>query len=89
MVKLKTLFQTNEISAWWSNKNNQIAFSRENKYLFIFNREDYPVWLIPRLNLKPGIYRSIFNNERLVIEAEQDQIGVSLKPKSFQVFIKE
>lgn len=88
LVKLIEEYRDTLISFWWSGETNQIAFSRENKYLFIFNRSLQIIKEIPSMNLEYGTYRELFSNEEFELSG-QAKIPVNVLKNSYKVFIKK
>lgn len=71
MVKFRQITADRlSISNWWSNGNNQIAFSRGNKGFVIINNEAKEIEKVFKTSLPAGTYRDIINREfSIVVDA--------------------
>src|SRR5205814_6329719 len=52
------------VSNWWSNGNNQIAFSRGNKGFVAINREGGTLSRSLQTGMPAGLYCDVFSGER-------------------------
>ena len=55
---------TSEVTDWWSNGSNQIAFGRGDRGFVVINREDTPLTRTFQTQLPPGDYCEIIHAER-------------------------
>lgn len=64
MVDFRNVAGTAEISMWWDNGNNRVAFSRGNRTFIAFNRQNSDFDMTMKTNLPPGIYCDIISGQR-------------------------
>ncbi len=77
------------ITGWWTGKFNQIAFSRDNKYLFVFNRDSNALSNISRVNLEAGIYIDPLSDELIEVLPGDRNINVNIAANNFRILIKK
>lgn len=77
------------ITGWWQGSQKQIAFSRDNKVFFVFNRDTYPIDSVKHLNLQVGQYRDFISGQVFTIMEPQQQINLNVKPDQVRVYIKQ
>jgi len=86
LISLRKKLVSPHLSGWWTNNSNQIAFSREKKHLFVFNRNNYPIKKISNLNLEHGDYKDL--NSNAILKVFNNEIHLHVDPNSFKIFSK-
>jgi alpha-amylase len=66
MVDFINVVEGENITSWWDNGKNQIAFSRGSKGFIVFNLDSYDMFNVPvETTMKAGIYCDIISGERI------------------------
>jgi alpha-amylase len=66
MVEFMDVVGDENITSWWDNGKNQIAFSRGSKGFVVFNLDNYDmVGTIIETSMKPGLYCDIISGEKI------------------------
>jgi alpha-amylase len=89
LTSLRKKIQSPFITGWWSGTFRQIAFSRDNKYLFIFNRDSHTLSNISRVNLESGTYINPLSSESLQVLPNDHKLNVNVEANSFKIFMKK
>ena len=64
MVKFHNLVQGLEVTDWWDNRANQIAFGRGEVGYVAINMDDYDLSAYLETRLLPGIYCDVISGEK-------------------------
>ena len=70
MVSFRRAVAGTDISRWWDNGANAIAFSRGDKGFVAINRESIPVSLMTGTGLPPGTYCDVLTGGRAASQAD-------------------
>lgn len=65
MIKFRNIVKDTEITDWWDNGKNQIAFCRENKGFIVFNNEDEDLVKNLQTCLPQGRYCDIISGNKI------------------------
>ena len=60
MIEFKNVVKDTQVTNWWDNSKNQIAFSRGNRGFIVFNGENYDMNEWFTTGLPAGIYCEYF-----------------------------
>jgi alpha-amylase len=61
MVEFRNVAGETEVTNWWTNEQNQIAFSRKGKAFIAFNNDNFPMNTVIKTGLPPGKYCDIIS----------------------------
>ena len=65
MVRFRNVAGIDQVQNWWSNGNNQIAFSRGNRAFLAVNTESYPMDVRIKTGLPAGLYCDIISGNKI------------------------